>query len=86
MTGLSALKGASIATGPLHRPAFRDGAATLLVVLVLLLAMEIFSRFVPDYIMPSPLAVARAAYQLALSDYWHVVVTLGGCLRRSCSR
>ena len=50
MTDLSALKGASTAAGPLKRPAFRDGAATLLVVLALLLAMEIFSRFVPDYI------------------------------------
>lgn len=76
MTDLSALKGASTAAGSLQRPAFRDGAATLLVVLALLLAMEIFSRFVPDYIMPSPLAIARAAYQLAMSDYWHVVITL----------
>ena len=55
----------------------RDVTATIIVVVVLLLAMEIASRFVPDYIMPSPIAVAKAGWSLATTDITHVVVTLG---------
>jgi NitT/TauT family transport system permease protein len=38
--------------------------------------MEITSRFVPDYIMPSPVAVWNAARELFFSDPYHVAVTL----------
>jgi NitT/TauT family transport system permease protein len=54
----------------------RDIFATCVVVVVLLLAMEITSRFVPDYIMPSPVAVWNAARELFFSDPYHVAVTL----------
>jgi NitT/TauT family transport system permease protein len=54
----------------------RDIFATCVVVIVLLAAMEITSRFVPDYIMPSPVAVWNAARQLFFSDPYHVAVTL----------
>jgi len=54
----------------------RDIFATCVVVVVLLVAMEITSRFVPDYIMPSPVTVWNAARELFFSDPYHVVVTL----------
>lgn len=59
---------------------FGDTGATLIVVVLLLIAMEIVSRYVPDYIMPSPAAVAKAIWKLATADYWHVLVTLGRLL------
>jgi NitT/TauT family transport system permease protein len=54
----------------------RDIFATCVVVVVLLVAMEITSRFVPDYIMPSPVAVWNAARELFFSDPYQVAVTL----------
>src|SRR5216684_3873247 len=54
----------------------RDIVATCIVVALLLAAMEITSRFVPDYIMPSPVAVWNAARELLFSDPYHVAVTL----------
>ncbi|MCK1302768.1 ABC transporter permease [Bradyrhizobium sp. 24] len=54
----------------------RDIFATCVVVVVLLAAMEITSRFVPDYIMPSPVTVWKAARELFFSDPYHVAVTL----------
>jgi NitT/TauT family transport system permease protein len=54
----------------------RDIFATCVVVVVLLAAMEVTSRFVPDYIMPSPVAVWNAARELFFSDPYHVAVTL----------
>jgi NitT/TauT family transport system permease protein len=50
--------------------------ATVVVVIALIAAMEITSRYVPDYIMPSPLAVLDAAQKLFLQDYTHVFVTI----------
>jgi NitT/TauT family transport system permease protein len=57
--------------------AWRDTGAMIVVVALLLLAMEIASRYVPDYIMPSPEAVLKATWKLAATDYLHVLVTLG---------
>src|ERR1700722_1232553 len=54
----------------------RDIFATCVVVVVLLVAMEITSRFVPDYIMPSPVAVWNAARELVFPGPHHVAVTL----------
>ncbi len=54
----------------------RDIFATCIVVVLLLAAMEITSRFVPDYIMPSPVAVWNAARELFVTDPYHVAVTL----------
>jgi len=53
-----------------------DAAVTAIVVAVLVLVMQVASRFVPDYILPSPVAVARALVSLVWTDTWHVVVTL----------
>jgi len=53
-----------------------EGRRDIFVVVVLLTAMEITSRFVPDYIMPSPVAVWNAARELFFSDPYHVAVTL----------
>lgn len=46
------------------------------VALALGIVMEIASRFVPDYIMPSPLVVAAALKTLLTTDVMHVGVTL----------
>jgi NitT/TauT family transport system permease protein len=54
----------------------RDVFATIVVVAVLIAMMEVTSRYVPDYIMPSPLAVLKAAKELFFSDPYHVLVTL----------
>ncbi len=55
----------------------RDLQATLVVSALLLVAMEVASRFVPDYIMPSPVVIAKALKDLLLTDTMHVMVTLG---------
>jgi NitT/TauT family transport system permease protein len=54
----------------------RDLFATCVVVVALLIAMEVTSRYVPDYIMPSPVAVWNAARELFFIDPYHVAVTL----------
>jgi NitT/TauT family transport system permease protein len=54
----------------------RDIFATLVVVALLIALMQVTSRYVPDYIMPSPVAVLKAAQELFFSDAYHVLVTL----------
>jgi NitT/TauT family transport system permease protein len=54
----------------------RDLFATCVVVVLILIAMEITSRYVPDYIMPSPVAVWNAARELFFTDPYHVAVTM----------
>ncbi|MEW6767057.1 MAG: ABC transporter permease [Pseudomonadota bacterium] len=54
----------------------KDVIATTVVVILLLVAMEITSRYVPDYIMPSPVTVWKAARELFFSDPYNVAVTL----------
>jgi NitT/TauT family transport system permease protein len=54
----------------------RDVFATLVVVALLIALMQVTSRYVPDYIMPSPVAVLKAAQELFFSDAYHVLVTL----------
>jgi NitT/TauT family transport system permease protein len=78
MTDPAPLAEASRARVPQGLPAgWRDTGAMVFVIALLLLAMEISSRFVPDYIMPSPMAVFRAIARLATVDSMHVLVTLG---------
>jgi NitT/TauT family transport system permease protein len=72
--------GMAASPSPVLGAAWHDIGATVAVVAALLLTMEVFSRFVPDYIMPSPLAVARAGWELAFSDYSHVLISLGRLL------
>ena len=53
-----------------------DAWATAVVAALLLVAMQVASLFVPDYLMPSPLAVLKAGAQLSKTELMHVVVTL----------
>ncbi len=53
-----------------------DAWATVVVAALLLVAMQVASMFVPDYLMPSPLAVLKAGAQLSKSELMHVVITL----------
>lgn len=53
-----------------------DLIATAAVVVTLLIAMEVTSRFVPAYVMPSPVAVWKAARELFWTDLPHVAITL----------
>ncbi|MFP1684007.1 ABC transporter permease [Alloalcanivorax sp. C16-1] len=65
------------AARPAARPGRRRDLTALGVVSVLLiLAMEVASRFVPPFIMPSPLVVGQAVLELLTSDWHHVSVTL----------
>ena len=41
------------------------------------IVMHVASGFVPDYIMPSPLAIGRAIVELLTNDAIHVLITLG---------
>ncbi|MEA2758676.1 MAG: NitT/TauT family transport system permease protein [Methylobacteriaceae bacterium] len=54
----------------------RDVLATILVVIAMLTAMQIASAYVPDYVMPAPLAVLAATKDLLFSDKTHILVTL----------
>lgn len=74
----------NIKTGP--KPSARPTAgvgnrhetvALLVVVAILMLAMEIGSRFTEDYIMPSPVVIGKALVELLTADLTHVAITLG---------
>lgn len=54
----------------------REMIAMTVVVLALIAAMEVASWFVPDYIMPSPVIVARALGDLLMGDKSHIGITL----------
>lgn len=57
--------------------AWSDVGATAIVVIAILVTMHIVSGFVPDYIMPSPAAVAKAGWKILTQDTFHVIATLG---------
>lgn len=54
----------------------RETIATVVVVTSLVILMEVLSRFVPDYVMPSPGTVLAAAREIFFSDTSHVFITL----------
>jgi NitT/TauT family transport system permease protein len=54
----------------------RDLVALIVVIVIIGIAMEVASRFVPDYIMPSPMAVGKALKDLLTVDLLHVAITL----------
>ncbi len=58
----------------------RDLFAMIVVVAALFVAMEIASRFVPDYVMPSPLVVLKSLAEAMRSDLSHVWITLARLL------
>lgn len=61
----------------LQRASIVDSGAMIAVVALILIAMEITSRFVPDYIMPSPVTVFEAVWRLAIANHKDILVTLG---------
>jgi NitT/TauT family transport system permease protein len=70
------IKPLSMSVGRKNPESRRDLFATCIVVVFILVAMEITSRYVPDYIMPSPITVWNAARELFFTDPYHVAVTL----------
>jgi len=50
--------------------------ATTLVVVAIVVAMQIASAYVPDYIMPAPISIFEATKNLLFSDKMHVLITL----------
>ncbi|HVK94779.1 MAG TPA: ABC transporter permease [Noviherbaspirillum sp.] len=54
-----------------------DLMAPVVVAVILCVMMEVASRFVPDYVMPSPVVVMRSLIELLTSDLSHVAITLG---------
>jgi NitT/TauT family transport system permease protein len=55
----------------------RDLIAVVVVVIAIGIVMQVASGFVPDYIMPSPVAIGRAIMELLGNEAMHVVITLG---------
>lgn len=54
-----------------------DFIAPIVVTIMLGIMMEIASRFVPDYIMPSPVVILKALKELVTGDLSHIAITLG---------
>ena len=54
-----------------------DLKALIVVVVLICAAMEVASWYVPDYVMPSPQAIATALADLLTTDLLHVAITLG---------
>jgi NitT/TauT family transport system permease protein len=54
----------------------RELVALIVVIIALGIAMEVTSRFVPDYVMPSPVAIGKALKDLLSVDLMHVAITL----------
>ncbi|MDQ8729225.1 ABC transporter permease subunit [Bradyrhizobium sp. LHD-71] len=57
-----------------------DVGAMTIVVIIILATMHVVSGFVPDYIMPSPVAVAKAGWKILTNDMLHVMATVGRLL------
>jgi len=54
----------------------RETVAMIVVVAMLFAAMEIASRFVPDYIMPSPLAILTSLVESMRTEQSHIWITM----------
>ena len=67
-----ALAGEPAAAGGGRREIF----AMVVVVAALFAAMEIASRFVPDYIMPSPLVILTSLIESLRTEQSHIWITL----------
>jgi NitT/TauT family transport system permease protein len=55
----------------------RDLTALIVVICLIGVAMQIASGYVPDYILPSPVAIWDALVALLTSDSMHIAITLG---------
>jgi NitT/TauT family transport system permease protein len=67
----------SAAAKPALKRDRRDIIALIVVVIAIGIVMQIASGFVPDYILPSPVAIGRALLELLTNDLMHVAITLG---------
>lgn len=68
----------TVAVGRAPKARDRSDLKALTVVVVLICAaMEVASWYVPDYVMPSPQAIAKALIELLSTDLLHVAITLG---------
>jgi NitT/TauT family transport system permease protein len=55
----------------------REIFATATVIVALILAMEVWSRFVPPFIMPPPERTLKAMIEAVRTDYVHIGLTIG---------
>jgi NitT/TauT family transport system permease protein len=55
----------------------REIFATATVIVVLILAMEVWSRYVPPFIMPPPERTFKAMIEAVRNDYVHIGLTIG---------
>ncbi len=76
---VSTLARSSVAAGEptaVGRGGRREMIAMITVVAALFLAMEIASRFVPDYILPSPLVVLKSLVESLRTEQSHIWITM----------
>jgi NitT/TauT family transport system permease protein len=62
---------------PRSRAWVRELFANALVIAALVLAMEVWSRHVPPFIMPPPERTLKAMISAVTNDYWHIALTIG---------
>jgi NitT/TauT family transport system permease protein len=75
VTYRSSLQGADKAGG--RRPPFPDDkAAAIIVVVAIIIVVQIGSAFVPAYILPSPVQIARSLLSSLTTDYVQILITL----------
>src|SRR5262245_7726686 len=55
----------------------REIVANVVVVGLIVLAMEVWSRFVPPFIMPAPERTLAAMVAAIQTDYFHIALTIG---------
>jgi NitT/TauT family transport system permease protein len=53
-----------------------DHVATAIVVAAIVILMQIGSAFIPPYILPSPVAVARSLFESLTTDYLQILITI----------
>ncbi len=68
---------ANVVAKPVVKRDRRDIIALVVVVIAIGIVMQIVSGYVPDYILPSPIAIGRALVELLTTDLLHVAITLG---------
>jgi NitT/TauT family transport system permease protein len=53
-----------------------DHVATAIVVAAIIILMQIGSAFIPPYILPSPVSVARSLFDSLITDYGQILITI----------
>lgn len=67
----------NVVAKPVFKRDRRDIIALVVVVIAIGIVMQIVSGYVPDYILPSPIAIGRALVELLTTDLLNVPITLG---------